>query len=274
MGLKTVRCETVTEGPMDFLRGAAGAAGQKVATGARNVGAAVANTARDIHAAGQQASLQGDLQAALVDLAKTLFVLDKLKTNAAGANAGEQHQQAEEPPQQQQQQAEDPTLANNPFRTPKNVPTQQKPRASTVNRSGAYPGYGPQLQFSSYLQATHGERIDEGVWDFVKGAGSYVGSRIKDKINRYAGTTGEVLNDVIKAGRQASAEGDQRKLGEQLQQTQAAAQQKVKSVLGMVEKLGPNGAAMLKAAVAKIDPRMQRRLAYVQPLQKMLQPQQ
>lgn len=257
MGLKSVRRETLQEGPMDFARGAAGAVGQKMAGAARNVGGAIASTARDVNAAGQQASAVGNFEKQLQQFAQLLTQRAQLKTQLPQQEAEPEQQAAPE-----QQQA--PAQQQNPF--------QSKPKYTQGNKNGAPANYGPQLQFNAYLQATHGEQIDEGVWDFVKGAGSAIAGKMKEKINSYANGAGDTFRDIYKAGAKASTEGNARATQQKYDQVGAQIQQIGKNLLSQLKAFGPKGPEVLKAAIAKLPQQVQMRVMSIPQFKAVMQP--
>lgn len=101
-----------------------------------------------------------------------------------------------------------------------------------------------QYQFNSFLQAIHGEQLDEGVWDFAKGAATEVGRQVRDKINNYAARP-SLLKDIYQAGKQASAAGDVQKVA----QAEASAKQLVGQILTLAAKLGDQAPQAITQAV-------------------------
>lgn len=240
MGLKTV--QKLNEGPWDFMRGAGAAAGQKIAQ------SGVSRAVGDVVNAGKQASAAGNFQKALSRFAELLSELEKLRPS------GERTQQQEptaEPPQVPPKQNQQSIPANTPgvaqaFRS------ERKPR-------GVAGKYSMEYTFNSFLQDTHGEQINEGVWDFVKGAGAAVAGKMRDKINAYADKP-SVLKDIYTAGKAASQAGDA--------QAQAAKYDKIKqkaiAVRGqlrqMMSQLGPQGPAILAKGLAQFPPELQHKM--------------
>lgn len=221
MGLKKI--QRLNEGPFDFARGMAGAAGQKMGNAARGFVKGVANTVGDIAQAGRTASIQGDLDSAVAKLAKLIVQYDQLNSSQPDQeNSPEQPQQPEDKsavqPSQTAQQERNVGGVAQAFQS------QGKPKA----RSGQY---GPEWTFNSFLQATHGEQLDEGVWDFVKGAGAEVGNKIRDKINSYAERP-SIMKDLYRAGAKASAEGDLRSVKENTLRQLALVIQALKQSVG------------------------------------------
>lgn len=158
MALK--RVINLTEGPLDYLRGAA----QQVAPAMRNVAAG-----------GRQAS-------AAADLLKAVKVLAQLVQQDTASQASRQASPA---------------------------PTQPGVQASgTTSQMSTR----PQMTFSSYLQDIEGDRLDEGVWDFVKGAGAEVGRQLKQ-----AFAPDSALGNVLNAGLQGHRDGAARRLSKRTQ---------------------------------------------------------
>lgn len=199
MGLKKI--QRLNEGPIDFARGVAGAAGQKMGSAARGFAKGVTNTVSDVANAGRTASIQGDLDGAVAKLAKLIVQYDQLKVSDS-----EQQNTPDQTTQPQQPSAQPPQQDRNVGGVAQAFQTQGKPKA----RPGKH---GPEWTFNSFMQATHGDRLDEGVWDFVKGAGAEVGNKIRDKINSYSERP-SIMKDLYRAGTQASAEGNIRSVKE------------------------------------------------------------
>lgn len=230
MGLKAVTREPISEGPMDFMRGAAGATGAKIATAARNTGQAVKRGVNDVVQAGQQASAAADFEKLVYQFAQAFVQYSKLKGGASE-------------PAQQEKPADKPSDG-----VPDQFRTTEKPK-------GRMGPHGFEYTFSSFMQATHGERIDEGVWDFVKGAGNAVKSKVSDKINSYANGAGNTFRDIYKAGQEASAQGDKQKEAAQLGQAKQQAIGLLRKIVDIMKQVGGDRSPqMLKNATGKLPP--------------------
>lgn len=224
MGLKKVeRTVPVTEGPLDFIRGASKATGQKMAQGAKQVGQRIAQSApvqagREVVQAGRTASSVADLQRLVMQFAEMLKTYDQLNPRA----------QAEQPQQAQPQQAQ---------------------------TEG-------QLTLSAFLEQTHGSEITEGVWDFVKGAGTAIGGKIRDRINKYAEQP-SVLKDIYAAGKQASQEGDQRSRELKFDQHSKKCGEVRTQICNMITQLGAQGASAFEQALQKLDMKTRTRIKWI-----------
>lgn len=219
----------LTEGPLDFIRGAGAEAGRRAGSAVAGATRTVAGGVRDIAQAGAQASTLGNLEKAIAQLAQLL----------AQTSGGQQEPQVEpEAPQ---------PPANSSGGVPDAFRTTEKPRA----RMGKY---GPELTFNSYLAATHGDQLDEGIWDFVKGAGAAVGSKIRNKINKYAETP-SVLKDIYSAGMNASRAGNAKKQSAAQTAMTGKIKQQVALVQQLAAKVGPQAtmAAVRKAGGAQAN---------------------
>lgn len=246
----------VMEGPMDFMRGMAGAAGQKVAQSApvqavKRTAQAVQQGTRDVVQAGRTASANADFAKLVMQLAQSLAAYDKLK-GAMPKQADAPQDDASAAPAQQppQQQSASPEA----FRT------SQKPK-------GRMGQHGFEYTFNSFIQDMTGEQINEGMWDFVKGAGSAIAGKAREKINAYADKNRGWLNDVadagrgiVQAGRDASAAGNARKAAEQLQQVEQQGKQLLAQVVAAMKKMGDNGRQVLGQAVKSLPPDQQQRV--------------
>lgn len=244
MGLK--KAVRIDEGPFDFVRGASAAAGSKIANSAPVQ--AVKRNVSDVVQAGKQASAQGDLTKAVQQFAKLLVKYEKLKGTAPQREEPTMDQQ----PEQQQQQAAPKQQAPQRHATPDAFRTTTKAR-------GRMGQHGFEYTFDSFLQDLSGEKLDEGVWDFVKGAGAAVAGKVRDKINAYAEQP-SVLKDIYHAGKQASAEGNARKATQQLQNVEAETKQALKRVVVMVKQMGDNGQKALGQAGKALPPQLQQRV--------------
>ena len=226
MGLKKVeRTVPVTEGPLDFIRGASKATGQKMAQGAKQVGQRIAQSApvqagREVVQAGRTASAVADLQRLVLQFAEMLKTYDQLNPR----------QQAE--PQQAAQ------------------PQQAQPQTEG------------QLTLSAFLEQTHGSEITEGVWDFVKGAGAAVGGKIRDRINKYADQP-SVLKDIYAAGKQASQQGDERSRERKFDEHSKKCSEVRTQICKMITQLGAQGASAFEQALQQLDVKTRTRIKWI-----------
>lgn len=243
--------DAVMEGPMDFMRGVAGAAGQKVGQAVARPVQAVKRNVKDVVQAGRTASAVGDLSKAVQRLAQLMMMRDKLKAAVPQTAEPQQTQQAAPAPQQKPQSA-----APEAFRTD--------------NKTARFvPGkHGPEYTFNSFIHDMAGEQINEGMWDFVKGAGAAVADKARAKINDYAERNKNWLTnvvgagkEVIDAGRQASAAGNAKKATAQFAQVDQEAKQQLTAIVDQITKLGANGQNALKQAISTL-PRNQRDRLY------------
>jgi hypothetical protein len=239
MGLK--QATRLTEGPMDFVRGAAGAAGQKIAQS--GVGRAVG----DVVNAGRQASTVGDLQQEIMKFAKLMARVDQLK-----GSGQRQEPTLDQPTQQQSSPAEQPQQPSQSGGVAQAFRTQGKPKMN--------PKHGGSWTFDSFLADLYsdGQHLDEGMWDFAKGAGREAWNKAVNKVKEY-GDRPSMLKDLYHAGRQASQEGDARKATETVKNAKTQALQQLAAVLAQFQKVGPQASrAALQAVVSKLGPSGQR----------------
>lgn len=114
---------------------------------------------------------------------------------------------------------------------------QQQPAAQPAQR------VEPTLTLSSFLQHVEGDQLNEGAWDFVKGAGRAVKQKIQDQIKAY-GDRPSFLKDVVNSGMQAHRAGS----------AQASSQRipnQVKIIQQILQRIpGANQGVILRNAVA------------------------
>jgi hypothetical protein len=239
---------SVMEGPMDFMRGMAGHVGNKVAQSApvQNIKRGVG----DVVQAGRTASAVGDLSKQVQQLAQLMLQIGQLQKAAQQAAPAQAAPAQQAPAQQAPAQSASPEA----FRT------SGKPK-------GRMGQHGFEYTFSSYIQDLSGEQINEGMWDFVKGAGGVVADKAREKISAYAERNKGFLNKVAdagkemwQAGRDASTAGDAKKAAAQLEQVRQQAKQVLGQIVAQVAKLGDNGDAVLKKAVATLPPQHQQKV--------------
>lgn len=192
----------VTEGIMDFVKGAAGHVGNQIKQGVQST-----------VAAGQQASMAGELSKLVATLFQSLTTYTKLK-KAGPQQAAPQQQAQQQAPQQQQPAAQSAApAAFKPTQKPKTVPGK----------------FGPEYQFSSFLQTLDNEDfITEGVWDFVKGAAGHVGNQVKQGVQQ-----------TVAAGQEASQTAD-------LASAQKTAVQTIAGVIQLLQKIGQGAVEQFK----------------------------
>jgi hypothetical protein len=231
MSLKKVN--RLDEAPWDFLKGAAGAAGNKIANSAAQRIKQYAQPMQDIVQAGQAASQAGNL-----DKAVRAFV-QAYSTYAKVLKAVQQNA---------------PTLTDRVEPTMGRQPTQQAAPATPQEpkyKPRMTPGkYGYEYKFEQFMrdQAEAG-LLNEGPWDFLKGAAQATGQKISQS------GVGRAVSDIKQAGAQASQQADARRASEkttaQLTASKQQAQQALQQVLAAFRVLGQNGPKALQAAVAK-----------------------
>lgn len=131
--------------------------------------------------------------------------------------------------------------------------------------------------FNTFLQHASGEQVNEGLWDFVKGAGGAIANKARDKISQYAERNRSWLNDVADAGRDivnsgkaASQAGDAKKAEAQranakAQQTQVGEQIRTmrQQVVTAYHQLGQNAPTVLAQALEKVHAAQRSRVASV-----------
>ena len=241
MTLKVTRIE---EGPMDFMRGASGAAGRKVMQ-SRPV-QAIKKGVGDVVQAGRQASAVGDLAKQVQQLAQVLAQYDKLKAMAGASNA--QDPSAKPEPQQ--------SAAPAAFRT------DAKPK-------GKMGQHGFEYTFNSFITdlANSEEQLNEGVMDFLKGAGQAAASKASEKLQSYVGGKGDWLRnavqggkDIMQAGREASDTANVEKAAGKLEAVKQQGQVLLKAVVAAVRQMGPTGRNALAQALKNVPPEQQHRV--------------
>lgn len=234
----------LSEGPMDFMRGMASATGQKVMQ-SRPV-QAVKKQVGDVVQAGRTASQVGDMSKLVIQLAQLAKTRQQLKAKLQSAQVPGQEQQAapaQQPAQQQRPAAVPPNATPAAFRT------TEKPK-------GRMGQHGFEYTFNSFMQDVYGsEQLNEGVWDFVKGAGQAAGGKIADKLQQTFASRGAWLTnavgagkDIVNAGRQASMQGDLKKAQAQLQQVEQQMQALLKQIVASLKQMGdaaPNAVAQI-----------------------------
>jgi len=218
----------VNEGPFDFLRGAAAETSHKISN------SAIARTGRDIVQAGSVASTSAEIS-------KLVAILGKLLGPELTA----------------------PTLTD-VIPEPNVVPTNKKVQAArnTVAHAMSAPskyqsnhGYTQgRFQFGEFMQAVYsGQQLDEGAWDFIKGAAGHASELVKDKISAYANKP-SALKDIYQAGQRRSqlADTQKQRANQQLQVVQRRNQitATTNQLLNLLNKLSPE--ARSKAMVAAL----------------------
>lgn len=220
------------EGIGGFIRGVASNVGQRIGQ------SAPARAAKDIYRSGQQESAVDDITSSMQKFYRIALLYQQIRSTAAQRRPSAPA--AAEPSHQSQLQR--PSDA-----TPSAFRTTDKPRGTTNDRGDfAY-------TFNSYLVDVVGQRLDEGAWDFVRGASRAVGQSVGNKINAYAQRNRGFLNDVVSAGRTASQEAEVRKAGEKVGALRKAASASLAALASAYSRL-PAGVRddALKAAAEKI----------------------
>lgn len=241
MGLK--QATRLDEGPLDFMRGAAGAAGQKIAQS--GVGRAVG----DVVNAGKQASAIGNLQQQIMQFAKTVAMIDKLKQAEANVEVQGDRQEPtmDKPADQQQDAAPQSGGVAQAFRT------QGKPRG----RQGKY---GPEWTFDSFLRTLYSDeqKLDEGVMDFMKGAAGAAWGKAAAAVKEY-GDRPSIVKDLYHAGKAASDAGNARRTEMKSAEATQTAMKQLEGILAQIKALGPQaGKQAIMQATQKMGPQGQR----------------
>lgn len=250
-----MRLQQVNEGPLDFLKGAAGA-----------VGSAAKQAGSQVYQAGAAASAQGNIEKLVAQLASLLTYQDKLTAERKQAAAQAQQQPAQQNQQQGQQQPGQQAPANGPQQSKK---LQMSPAAQQMMQNKAKPRVamgqqGPSLQFNSYMQSMYGDHLDEGVMDFIKGAGAKIGGMMRDKINSKVSQGASVFRDIYSAGSEASSSADEAKAAEQAKTAWNDTQSKIgdatSQIVGILSKFPQNASQLLGAASRKAGGPMAKRI--------------
>lgn len=221
-----MKMQQLHEGPFDFLGGAAKHVGQQITQG-------VSNTLD----AGKKSSRIADLQRAVAALSSSVdqYVTNKRQYDDAVAYANgqqQQNQQSENPaaPSAQaqqatpaaQQQTQQPQTTSNPMVT-------KKPKYK-LNVDGSR-----HIQFDSYLQSIDNKDfITEGVWDFIKGAGTHAAKAIAEPIRQ-----------TVQAGKVASFKAEYEKAAVQVKASKD-------KVLDLMAALGEDGQDAFDQALMKL----------------------
>lgn len=247
MGLKKV--QRIDEGPMDFMRGAGAMAGRKVAQSAPVQ--AVKRGVGDVMQAGRDASAAGDFSKAVINFAqlyaKYMQMKGSMPQQQEPAAAPEQQAGTPAGPDVQAKQAEI-AKARQSRATPPGAPeafrTTQKPK-------GRMGQHGFEYTFNSFMQDISGEAINEGAWDFVKGAGAAVAGKAREAINTYANKP-SIFKDMYSAGKAASQAGDAKKQAAEFEQVKQQTLQALQALVAQMKTMGDNGPKVLQQAVAKL----------------------
>lgn len=219
----------VNEGPLDFIRGAGAAAGRHASSAVGNAARSVAGGVRNIAQAGAAASTQGDLEKAVAKLAALLASINQQDANVE-----------QQPQENQPRQSDQPKSGALGMGAPDAFRTTTKPR-------GQMGKHGFEYTFDSFLQATHGDQLDEGIWDFVKGAGQAAGKQLQSKIDSYASRP-SVLKDIYASGLNAHQTSQRNAEAKSKAQVQQNIEQTAAHIKQIAAKTGP---AALVAAIKK-----------------------
>ena len=191
--MKLTRVTRLNEGPLDFIRGAGAEVGNKI----RNSG--VGRAATDIYQAGKTASGNADFEALLKKFTATAVQVarnDVDGTSAQRAPAPAQQAPAQQAPAQ---------------RVPVNK-TRQRNIDNRRAQASAVRSRRPMESFDTFLQQSFAQELNEGAWDFIKGA---AGEGARKLINKYAGGQ-STLRDIYQAGERASSAANYSKYEAQL----------------------------------------------------------
>lgn len=236
--------KTLTEGPFDFIRGAASETGRKISQ------SAPVKAGREIYQAGKSASQAGDARTELnkiaAQLAHTLAYIEKVSPMVQKAA------QPQQPAAQQQQQPQaNPRVRAGVPATGTAGPT---PGAMRIKHNG------PSMQFNSFMQALHGddEQLKEGLMDFMQGAGKAAATKVRDSVNAYASKGGSALSDIYNAGMNAHGDAKAKRAAEEQQQIAAKYAQAKKQASDMLKQMfklaatfGDNSGSELLSAARK-----------------------
>lgn len=115
---------------------------------------------------------------------------------------------------------------------------------STENKDGP-------MTFASFMSGIHAEQIDEGIWDFMKGAGGAMAHKARETVNKYAERP-SVFKDIYQAGKQASAEGNVKKAEAATATAKEQAFQMRDALVAHAKEIGPDAfkALIQKAGLA------------------------
>lgn len=162
--------QIVTEGPLDFMRGAAGEVGRMVAR------SAPVRAARNIIGAGQAASHAADYRRSLNDLVARFVQIHSQLVKLTG-----QFPTPPKPPVAQTRVTARP--APKPQQPPSPIPDAFR----TATPAKMTPGqYGPMYQFSDFLKDYDGLMLQEAPIDFARGVARHgvdaLGRYVKDRL--------------------------------------------------------------------------------------------
>lgn len=246
-----MKSKDLTEGPLGFAAGAAQEIGRKIG----QAGSSVVQ-------AGKRGSAASEIAKAVAQLAQLLSFIDK---TAPGMLRNAQPAQQAQNPQQKLELAPKDAPAGAGRVQPKG-PFAASQKSKMIDKGD---GYGAQYQFNSFMQALHGEKLDEGMWDFVKGAGGAV----RDKINSYADKP-SVFKDIYAAGQAASAKGDAtrsaakstaaaEKTQKSVEQAKMQAIQMLRNIMQAASQLGDEAPQVIMNAIRKSGGTQQQRIARI-----------
>lgn len=252
MSLKTVK--RLNEGPLDFLRGAGREAGRQVANS--GVGRAVG----DMVQAGKAASAEGNarkqreqLTAAITQLGQMVVQLQTLQGQPSDENPQDEQRQNPMPADNGQQPAQQQT--DNVQSGPASAqPGAQSSVRRLTPKMAAARGLGQNRprrvgesvgSFEMFLSASFNDnmQLDEGVWDFLKGAGQEGARKVLAKWQD-AGKN-STLAQMYRAGMDAHESGKVKSLEKKVQAQVAAIKQ-------MIATMGPQGWPIAKEIVASL----------------------
>lgn len=240
--------QQVNEGPSDFMRGAFGELRNKTAAASQRFRQQASQVGSDIMNAGRQASLRGEVEKLVASIAQMM------QPETPAPDAARIEPSMEQEPQSKQ--------ANSA------VPSPSKANASmTVDQNPKYGGPSQPynyryMQFGEFLSRTYsGEQLDEGMWDFLKGAGQEVGKRISDKLTSYSQRP-SALRDIYQAGKKTSQVADQRRANDK--ERNAEMQKRVQmsramnQLVNLVSQMNPQARNdVLFLSIRKLPPALQ-----------------
>jgi len=238
------------EGPLDFARGFGREGVRQVKNS--GIGRAVGNMVQ----AGRDASAEADAKAVQTQLIQSVQQLGQLvaKYNQLTGQVPDEVPQGDDLPdnprpadngQQPHQQQKD----NVKMGVPDAFRTTQKPK-------GRIGQHGFEYTFDSYLRQVYGteEQLDEGFWDFLKGAGKEGARAGVEKIKTALNPEKSTLAKMYRAGRQASHDGNVRNIQAKMQQVAA-------QIAALAEKV-PQKEAAIRSAIAQVPQPLQRATMY------------
>lgn len=235
---RVTKINQINEGPFDFIRGASSAAKQKIKDSnlGRNVG--------DIVNAGKQASEAGDIKKRQRQLAQYVQRLGQMMLDYNRFNNIPPDENVNSPTDR------NPMKTNNQ-QTPAQQQTDNVQQTANQQTDQLNNKFAESVTFERFLQSTFNPtltvKIDEGIWDFIKGASR---EGIKKVVDRYQNKP-SVLKDLYHAGAAASRQGDARSLEGNINKV-------TNIIVTLYKQLGPVGQTTLSSAINDLPPEIRR----------------